>query len=161
MARLMTHFWYAADAEAAVRFYVDLLPDSSLQSITPIRADNPSGAAGSVKVFEFTLMGQPYQAIEAGLLDDFNNAVSMMVEVDEQAELDRIWDGIKSNGGKEIQCGWIHDRWGLHWQIVPRQLGELMTDPDPQVAKRVAEQMLKMVKLDIAPLEAAAKGEAA
>jgi predicted 3-demethylubiquinone-9 3-methyltransferase (glyoxalase superfamily) len=95
--------------------------------------------------------------MQAGPLDAFNPSFSIMVEVDTQDELDRLWDAL-GEGGSVEQCGWLKDRWGLSWQIAPKRLGELMTDPDPAVVKRVTEQMLKMVKLDLAPLEAAAKG---
>ena len=98
-----------------------------------------------------------YMAIEAGPLDPFNHSFSIMVECDTQAEIDRLWDALKE-GGQIEQCGWVRDRWGLCWQIAPKRLGELMRDPDGDKVKRVAEAMLKMVKLDIAGLEAAARG---
>jgi predicted 3-demethylubiquinone-9 3-methyltransferase (glyoxalase superfamily) len=96
-------------------------------------------------------------AIEAGPLDPFNHSFSIMVECDTQAEIDRLWDALKQGGATE-QCGWLRDRWGLSWQIAPKKLGELMMDPDRAKAKRVTEAMLKMVKFDIAALEAAARG---
>ena len=96
-------------------------------------------------------------AIEAGPLDPFNHSFSIMVECDTQAEIDCLWDALKEAGQIE-QCGWVRDRWGLCWQIAPKRLGELMRDPDGDKVKRVAEAMLKMVKLDIAGLEAAARG---
>ena len=94
-------------------------------------------------------------AIEAGPLDPFNHSFSIMVECD--TEIDRLWDALRE-GGKTEQCGWLQDRWGLSWQIAPKRLGELMSDPDNAKAKRVAEAMLKMVKFDIAELEAVARG---
>lgn len=96
-------------------------------------------------------------AIEAGPLDRFNHSFSIMVECDTQAEIDRLWDALRAGGSTE-QCGWLRDRWGLSWQIAPKRLGELMMDPDRAKAKRVTEAMLKMVKFDIAALEAAARG---
>jgi predicted 3-demethylubiquinone-9 3-methyltransferase (glyoxalase superfamily) len=96
-------------------------------------------------------------AIEAGPLDPFNHSFSIIVECDDQAEIDRLWDAL-GDGGSIEHCGWLRDRWGLSWQITPRRLGELMRDPDRAKAKRVTEAMLKMVKFDIAGLEAAAKG---
>lgn len=143
--------------EAAIRFYTDLIPGSALDWISAIPADNPSGPAGSVRTAGFTLGGQRYQAIEAGPLDPFNHSFSIMVECDDQAEIDRLWDALNTGGVTE-QCGWVRDRWGLCWQITARRLGELMGDPDPAKAKRVAEAMLKMVKFDIVALEAAAAG---
>ena len=155
MRRLMTFFWFDKDAEAAVRFYTSLVPESRIDRIDPMPAETPSGPAGSVRVFEFTLMGQPYQAIEAGPLHPFNTAISLMVECETQEEIDRLWSAILSEGGQEIECGWIQDRWGLRWQIVPYRLAELMRDSDAARAKRAQEAMLKMKKLDIAALEAA------
>lgn len=158
MAKITQHLWFERDMEAALRFYTSLIPGSSLASITPMAADSPSGPAGSVRMAAFTLGDQRYMAIEAGPLDKFNHSFSVMVECEDQAEIDRLWDALK-DGGQVEPCGWLRDRWGLSWQITPRRLGELMMDPDPQVARRVTEAMLKMVKFDIAGLEAAAKGE--
>jgi predicted 3-demethylubiquinone-9 3-methyltransferase (glyoxalase superfamily) len=155
--KIVTHLWYADQAREAAEFYVSLLPDSRIDSINGLPADTPSGPAGSVEVVEFTLAGQSYVALKAGPLDPFNHAISLMVQCDDQAEVDRLWNAL-SEGGQVEQCGWLKDRWGLSWQIVPRRLGELMRDPDRAKAKRVAEAMLKMVKLDIAGLEAAAAG---
>ena len=118
-------------------------------------ADNPSGPAGSVKIAAFTIGDQRYMAIEAGPLDPFNHSFSIVVECDDQAEIDRLWDALKEGGSVE-HCGWLKDRWGLSWQITPRRLRELMMDPDRERAKRVTEALLKMVKFDIAALEAAA-----
>jgi predicted 3-demethylubiquinone-9 3-methyltransferase (glyoxalase superfamily) len=113
--------------------------------------------AGSVKVVEFTFMGQPFMAISAGPLDPFNHAVSFVALCDDQAEIDRLWVA-PSQGGKTEQCGWLKDRYGLFWKIAPTMLGEMMKDPDRARAKRVAEAMLKMTKLDIGMLESAYKG---
>ena len=149
--------WFDKDMEAAVRFYVSLIDGSSMDRPEALNAESPSGPAGSVKTCGFTLGDQRYMAMEAGPLDPFNHSFSIMVTCDTQAEIDRLWDALKEGGTVE-ECGWLKDRWGLAWQIAPKRLFELMSDPDPAVAKRTAEQMLKMVKLDIAPLEAAAKG---
>ena len=117
-------------------------------------SESPSGPPGSVKVVEFVLFGQEFMAITAGPLDPFNHAVSFVVNCEDQAEVDRYWNALLDGGSAE-QCGWLKDRYGLSWQIVPTVLGELMTGGDPARAKRVAEAMLKMVKLDVAALEAA------
>ena len=151
------HLWFEKDMEAALRLYTSLIPGSSVRSITALPAETPSGPPGSVRIAEFTLGDQNYMAIEAGPLDPFNHSFSIMVECDTQAEIDRLWEAF-AEGGTIEQCGWVRDRWGLSWQIVPRRLGELMKDSDPAKVKRVAEAMLKMVKLDIAGLEAAARG---
>lgn len=155
--KVTQHLWFEKDMAAALALYTSLIPGSQIVRTTAVMGDNPSGPAGSVSITEFTLGDQRYMAIEAGPLDAFNHSFSIMVEVDTQEELDRLWDALKEGGGVE-QCGWLKDRWGLSWQIAPKRLGELMTDPDPAVVRRVTEQMLKMVKLDFAPLEAAAKG---
>ena len=154
--KVSQHLWFEKDMEPALRLYTSLIPGSSIQSITPLAADTPSGPAGSVRTASFTLGDQRYQAIEAGPLDPFNNSFSIVVQCDTQAEVDRLWDALLEGGGAPSQCGWLRDRWGLAWQIVPRQLGELMSDPDRAKAGRVMQAMLKMVKLDIAGLEAAA-----
>lgn len=155
--KVTQHLWFEKDMMAALRLYTSLIPGSSIDTPSAVMGDNPSGPAGSVVIARFTLGDQRYTGIQAGPLDPFNHAFSIMVEVETQGELDRLWDAL-GEGGNVEQCGWLKDRWGLSWQITPRRLGELMSDPDPAVVKRVTEQMLKMVKLDIAPLEAAARG---
>lgn len=157
MPKIVPHLWYPEKAEEAVKFYVSLLPGSSLDSVTALPAESPSGPAGSVKVIEFTLAGQPYMAIEAGPMEPFNHAISLLVNCDDQAEVDRLWDAL-SKGGSVEQCGWLKDRYGVSWQIVPTVLGKMMQDPDRARAKRVAEAMLKMVKLDIEGLQKAYDG---
>jgi predicted 3-demethylubiquinone-9 3-methyltransferase (glyoxalase superfamily) len=158
MTKVIQHLWFEKDMRAAIELYTSLVPGSSIEWIRPLAADTPAGPAGSVLLASFTLGDQRYMAIEAGPLDAFNHSFSIMVECDEQAEIDRLWAALLDGGAAE-QCGWLRDRWGLAWQIVPRRLGELMDDPDPDVARRVVEAMLKMVKLDIAGLEAAARPE--
>jgi predicted 3-demethylubiquinone-9 3-methyltransferase (glyoxalase superfamily) len=125
--------------------------------LTPLPTDSPSGPAGSVKVVEFTLAGQPFMAISAGPLDPFNHAVSFVVMCDDQKEIDHYWDAF-SKDGKQEQCGWVKDRYGLAWQIVPSIMGGMMRDPDRARAKRVIDAMMKMVKLDIAALKKAYEG---
>ena len=157
MVKVTQHLWFEKDMKAALEFYTGLIPGSSLDWISAIPADNPSGPAGSVRMAAFTLGDQRYMAIEAGPLDKFNHSFSIMATCDDQAEIDHLWDALKQDGSVE-QCGWLKDRWGLSWQILPRRLGELMQQSDAAAAKRVAEAMLKMVKFDIAALEAAAQG---
>ena len=155
--KVTQHLWFEKDMEAAIGFYTSLIAGSSVQWVSALQAESPSGPPGSVKIAAFTLGDQRYMAIEAGPLDPFNHSFSIMVECDTQAEIDRLWDALGAGGSIE-QCGWLRDRWGLSWQIAPRRLGELMSDPDPAKARRVSEAMLKMVKFDIAELEAVAKG---
>lgn len=155
--KVMQHLWFEKDMEAAVRFYTSLIPGSSVNWISGVPTDTPSGPAGSVRIASFTLGDQRYMAIEAGPLDPFNHAFSVIVECETQTEIDRLWDAL-GEGGSIEHCGWLRDRWGLSWQITPKRLGELMGDPDPAKAKRVTQAMLKMIKFDIAGLEAAADG---
>ena len=159
MQKIVPHLWYAKEAEEAAAFYASVFPDSRVVRVTALPAESPSGPAGSVKVVEFELFGQPFMAITAGPLDDFNHAVSFVVNCDDQAEVDRYWNALLAAGGTAEQCGWLRDRFGLAWQIVPTVLGRLMTDPDRAKAKRAVEAMLKMVKLDAAALLAAFDGK--
>lgn len=153
-AKIVPHLWYPEKAAEAARFYVSLFPNSRIDSVTTIPTETPSGPPGSVEVVDFTLAGQPFQAISAGPLDPFNHAISFVVNCDDQAEIDRYWQAL-SDGGTVEQCGWLRDRYGVSWQIVPTVLGEMMTDADRKRVGRVMEAMLKMVKLDIAQLQAA------
>ena len=159
MTRIAQHLWFERDMEAAIGFYTSLIPGSGVSWISAVPADTPSGSAGSVRVAAFTPGGQRYRTIEAGPLDPFNHSFSIVVECDDQAEIDRLWDALLEGGAPE-RCGWLRDRWGLCWQITPKRLGELMGDPDRQKARRVTEAMLGMVKFDIAALETAARAEA-
>jgi len=150
--------WFEADMDEALRLYTSLIPGSTLEWGSALAADSPSGPAGSVKLTGFTLGDQRYLAFQAaGRPDAFNHCVSIMIECETQTEIDRLWEALGKDGQYE-QCGWLRDRWGLAWQIVPKRLIELTRGPDKAVSKRVTEAMLKMVKLDIAGLEAAAKG---
>lgn len=157
-AKSFTHLWYASEAEAAARLYASIFPDSSVDRITTLQAETPSGPPGAVKVVDFTLMGQRYQAMSAGPHHDFNDAISLVVLCDSQAELDHYWESLLQNGGRPQACGWLTDRYGLRWQIVPRLMDEWMGDPDIARSRRVTEAMLKMIKLDIATLQAAYRG---
>ncbi|HEX5048164.1 MAG TPA: VOC family protein [Gammaproteobacteria bacterium] len=156
--KIYPHLWYTSEAEEAARFYASVFPDSRVDRVTALPAESPSGPAGSVSVVEFTLCGQSFMAMSAGPHHPFNDAISLCVECESQAELDRYWNALLENGGKPQACGWIIDRYGLRWQIVPTALGEMLTSPDKQKAKRAAEEMLKQVKLDIAKLEKAFAG---
>lgn len=153
-AKIVPHLWFVDQAVEAAEFYVTLFPDSRVDSVTAIPADTPSGPAGSVQIVEFTLAGQPFMAISAGPLDPFNHAISFIVNCTDQAEVDRLWDAL-SDGGTIEQCGWLRDRYGVSWQIVPTQLGAMMKDTDRDRSRRVMEAMLQMKKFDIARLEQA------
>ena len=156
MQKITPFLWYAKEAEEAAAFYVSLFPDSRILRVVSMPSESPSGPPGSVKVVDFVLCGQAFTAMSAGPLDPFNHAVSFLVNCDDQAEIDKYWSALLENGGAE-QCGWLRDRYGVCWQIVPKALGEMMSEPDRAKAKRVSDAMLKMVKIDIAALQAAAQ----
>lgn len=156
--KIVPHLWYAREAAEAARFYASVFPDSHVDRITSLPADSPSGPAGSVDVVEFTLFGQRFMAISAGPHDSFNDAVSFLVNCGSQAEIDHYWNALLENGGKPQACGWIIDRYGLRWQIVPATLGEMMADRDKARSRRVAQAFLRQVKIDIAKLEEAFRG---
>jgi predicted 3-demethylubiquinone-9 3-methyltransferase (glyoxalase superfamily) len=147
--------WYAKEAEQAARFYASVFPDSRVDRVTSMMSESPSGPPGSVKVVDFTLFGQPFQAMTAGPHHEFNDAISMVVRCDDQAEVDRYWNALLQGGGKPQACGWLIDRFGLRWQIVPEVLFKMMSDTDAARSKRVTDAMLQMIKLDIATLEKA------
>jgi predicted 3-demethylubiquinone-9 3-methyltransferase (glyoxalase superfamily) len=156
-SKIFPFLWYAKEAEQAAKFYASIFPDSRVDRVTPMLSESPSGPPGSVKVVDFTLLGQRFQAMTAGPHHEFNDAISMFVLCDDQAELDRYWNALIEGGGKPQACGWLIDRFGLRWQIVPAILDELMRDKDPARSKRVTDAMLRMLKLDIAALEKAAR----
>jgi predicted 3-demethylubiquinone-9 3-methyltransferase (glyoxalase superfamily) len=155
-SKIFPHLWYAQEAEEAARFYASIFPDSRVDRVTPLLSESPSGPPGSVKVVDFTLFGERFQAMSAGPHHPFNDAISLVVQCDDQAELDRYWDALLE-GGQAQACGWLIDRFGVRWQIVPRILDEWMRDDDPARSRRVTDAMLKMVKLDIAALERASR----
>ncbi|MCL2450929.1 MAG: VOC family protein [Polyangiaceae bacterium] len=157
-AKIVPFFWYAKDVEEAARLYTSIFPDSKVNGVTALQSESPSGPPGTVKVVDFTLFGQPFRAMSAGPHHDFNDAVSLVVLCDTQAEIDRYWEALLEGGGKPQACGWLVDRFGLRWQITPAVLEEMMRDPDRARSKRASDAMMKMVKLDIATLEKAYRG---
>jgi len=158
MQKIIPCLWFNGQAEEATAFYVSLLPDSRIDQIFRSPADTPSGPAGSVLTVEFTLAGMRYLGLNGGPQFPFTEAVSFQIHCDDQAEVDRLWTALTSNGGAEVACGWLKDRWGLSWQIVPKRLKELLDDPHPLRSRRAMEAMMEMVKIDIAALERAASG---
>ncbi len=158
MAKISTCLWFGKDAEAAVRRYVALVPGSSLGPIQRSPAPWPGGEAGEVILVDFTLGGQHFRALNGGTPANYGTAASISVECPDQAEVDRLWTALTADGGTEIMCGWLRDRWGVPWQVFPACLTRLLADPDPGVAGRVFAAMSSMVKLDVAALERAAAG---
>lgn len=161
MTKITPFLWYSTQAEEAAHFYAATFPDSRVVRVTSLPSESPSGPAGSVKVVEFVLCGQPFLAMSAGPMDPFNHAISMLVSCEDQAEVDRYWDALLANGGQPEQCGWLLDRYGLCWQIAPKIWFDMMADPDRAKAKRATDAMLKMVKFDVAQLKAAYDGKMA
>ena len=159
--KITPHLWFTKEAEEAAKFYTSIFPDSRVDRVCPLPAESPSCPAGSVKLVEFTLFGQPFRAISAGPLDNFNHAISLVVSCDDQAEIDRYWNGLLAGGGTAEDCGWVKDKFGVSWQVVPAELADLITDRDLAKARRVAAAMLKMKKFDLAALRMAAAGKAA
>ena len=159
MQKITPFLWYAREAEEAAAFYASLFPDSRVVRVVTMPSESPAGPPGSVKVVDFVLCGQPFTAMTAGPLDPFNHAISFVVNCDDQAEIDKYWNALLENGGTAEQCGWLRDRYGLCWQIVPKLLADMMAEPDRAKAKRVADAMLQMVKIDIAGLKAAAQAK--
>jgi len=153
--KITPFLWYSKEAEEAARFYTSIFPDSRITRVVSMPCESPSGPPGSVVVVDFVLFGQPFVAMSAGPLDPFNHAISFVVNCQDQAEVDRYWNALLANGGTAEQCGWLRDRYGLSWQIVPTVLFAMMADPDRDRARRASDAMMKMVKLDIAALEAA------
>ncbi len=150
--------WSNGDAADAARFYAETFPDSAVGAIMRAPGDYPSGKEGDVLTVEFTLMGIPCCGMNGGPGVEHNMAFSFQVATDDQAETDRLWNAIVSNGGEESQCGWCKDKWGVSWQITPRVLTAGITDPDPAIAKRVFSAMMEMGKIDVAAIEAARQG---
>jgi predicted 3-demethylubiquinone-9 3-methyltransferase (glyoxalase superfamily) len=144
-------------AEEAARFYVSLLPGSQIDRITRSPMETPGGAVGTVLLVEFTLAGSPFIALNTPGFS-FTEAVSFSIACTDQAETDRLWAALTADGGSEIACGWLKDRYGVFWQVTPTRLMELIKDPDQNRARRAMEAMVKMIKIDIAEVERAANG---
>jgi predicted 3-demethylubiquinone-9 3-methyltransferase (glyoxalase superfamily) len=156
MPTLYPCLWFDGQAEEAATFYTGLVPDSRIDRVFHSPADTPSGRAGMVLTVDFTLAGQRIQALNGGPDFTFNEAVSLVIECEDQAEVDRLWDAFTADGGEPGPCGWLKDRFGLSWQIVPRELLRLMEDPDPERARRATEAMLQMGKIEVEELRRAA-----
>jgi predicted 3-demethylubiquinone-9 3-methyltransferase (glyoxalase superfamily) len=158
MSQIDPFLWYAREAEEAARFYTSIFPNSKIERVTTMRSESPSGPPGSVKVVDFTLMGRRMSAMSAGPHHEFNDAISLVVECADQAEIDRYWDAILKGGGQPQACGWIVDRFGLRWQICPKRLLDMIADPDPKRSKAASDAMMTMIKIDLAALEKAYRG---
>jgi len=153
MSKITPFLWFDDQAEEAANFYVSIFPNSKIGTIARYGDAGP-GPKGQVMTIAFELDGQPFIALNGGPYFTFSEAISFAIDCAVQAEVDRYWEALLE-GGEASQCGWLKDRFGLSWQVVPRRLFELMGDENPARSKAVTEAMLKMVKLDVAALEAA------
>ena len=158
MSKITPCLWSNRKAEEAANFYVSLLPDSRITKVQRSVMDYPGGKAGSVLVVEFTLAGHSFMVLNGGMDFEYTHAVSFSVDCADQAEVDRLWNALSAEGGAPVACGWVKDRYGLSWQIVPSILPKYLGDPDRAKAQRVMQAMLGMVKLDVAGLERAYDG---
>jgi predicted 3-demethylubiquinone-9 3-methyltransferase (glyoxalase superfamily) len=157
MAKNTICLWYDKDAEDAARFYAKTFPDSSVGAVQHAPSDNPSTKAGDVIVVEFTVCGIPCIGLNGGPAFKHNEAFSFMISTEDQEETDRYWNAIVGNGGKESDCGWCKDRWGISWQITPRVLMEALAAGGAE-AKRAFDAMMTMQKIDVAAIERARRG---
>ena len=149
--------WFDKDAEAAARFYAATFPDSAVTAISRAPMDYPNGAAGDVLTVEFTVCGIPCLGLNGGPIYQHTDAFSFQIATDDQEETDRYWNAIVGNGGKESQCGWCKDKWGISWQITPRALSDALAAGGDQ-AKRAFQAMMTMTRVDIAAIAAARRG---
>ncbi|WP_031068612.1 VOC family protein [Streptomyces sp. NRRL WC-3742] len=157
MQKITTCLWYDGRAEEAATFYTSLIPNSRITGISRY-PDAGAGEPGTVMTVSFELDGRPYVGLNGGPVFQFTEAVSLQVECDDQAEVDRLWAALTADGGEESQCGWLKDRFGLSWQITPRILLDLVSGEDRDKAARVMGAMMKMRKIEIQPLLDAAAG---
>lgn len=157
MPRINPCIWFDNQAEEAAQFYCSVFPNSKILSVLRNDEGDP-GQAGSVLYIEFELDGAKFAGLNGGPVFPQTEAVSFVVDCDGQGQVDRYWNALRAGGGKESQCGWLKDRYGVSWQVVPKRLMELHQDPDPARRRRVMAAMMQMVKLDVAELEKAAEG---
>ncbi|ELY22176.1 VOC family protein [Vreelandella titanicae] len=158
LAKNTVCLWYDGGAEEAARFYADTFPDSFVRAVHHAPGDFPSGKQGDVLTVEFTVMGIPCLGLNGGPGVTHNESFSFQVSTNDQAETDRYWNAIVSNGGEESACGWCKDKWGISWQITPAVLINAVTNPDPAAAKRAFDAMMQMRKINVADIEAALHG---
>jgi len=154
MQKIVTNLWFDTEAEDAAKFYTSIFKNSQINNVSHFGEAGPR-EAGLVLTVDFELDGQQFTAINGGPDFKFDEAISLLINCESQSEVDYFWDALLADGGEESQCGWLKDKFGLSWQVIPSRLGELMSDPDAAKANRVMEAMLKMVKIDVDVLEKA------
>lgn len=158
MSRIAPCLWFDGQAEEAAQFYTTLLPDSRINRVVRSPADNPSTPEGAVLTVDFTLAGQQFIGLNGGPEFPFTEAISFAIDCEDQAEVDRLWDALIAGGGSPSQCGWLKDRYGVSWQIIPGVLYQLLSGPDHLGAARAMQAMLQMTKIDIGKLQEAYAG---
>jgi predicted 3-demethylubiquinone-9 3-methyltransferase (glyoxalase superfamily) len=158
--KIIPCLWFDGRAEEAAAFYASVFPDSEVVRVTRSPADNPSTKAGEVLLVSFTISGQPFTALNGGPQFPFSEAVSFEIDCADQAEVDRYWEVLVEGGGEHGPCGWLKDRFGLSWQVVPRRMSDYLEGPDADGNRRAMEAMLAMGKLDIDGLRRAYEGTA-
>ncbi|EPH42878.1 VOC family protein [Streptomyces aurantiacus] len=156
MPRITPNLWFDTQAQEAAEFYVSVFPNSKITKVTNYGEGTGPDRAGSVLTVEFELDGQPYLGLNGGPEFTFSEAVSLSIDCADQEETDYYWTKLTADGGQESQCGWLKDKYGLSWQVVPAELIRLLQDPDAGRAQRAMEAMLKMQKIDVAVVRAAA-----
>jgi predicted 3-demethylubiquinone-9 3-methyltransferase (glyoxalase superfamily) len=158
MSKIATCLWFNGEAEEAATLYTSLFPNSHIDSVNPAPTDNPSTAEGDVLTVEFTLDGERFVGLNGGPDFTFNESVSFMIRCEDQAEVDRYWTALILGGGQPSQCGWLKDKFGVSWQVIPKQLDEYLKSSDREGSRRAFEAMLKMSKLDVEQLREAYEG---
>jgi len=158
MSKFSPCLWFDGEAEAAAELYTTIFPDSRILNVDRSPADTPSGPKDTVLVVYFSLGGQTFIALNGGPDFTFSEAISFSIDCDDQAEVDRYWDALIAGGGEPSMCGWLKDRFGVSWQVIPRQLPEMLESEDRAAAGRAMEAMLKMTKIEVKELEDAFKG---
>jgi predicted 3-demethylubiquinone-9 3-methyltransferase (glyoxalase superfamily) len=159
MNKITPFLWFDDNAEEAMNFYSSIFKNARIGNISRYPAGSPGGNEGKVMTATFSLEGQDFMVLNAGPHFKFTEAISFFVNCESQEEVDYYWERLTADGGEESQCGWLKDKFGLSWQIVPSALGKLLSDPDREKAGRAMQAMLKMQKINVAELQAAFDGE--
>jgi predicted 3-demethylubiquinone-9 3-methyltransferase (glyoxalase superfamily) len=159
--KITPYLWFDGNAEEAAKFYTSTFPNSRIDKVVHAAADTPSNLKGEVITVEFTLDGSKFVGLNGGPDFKFSEAVSFEIECQDQAEVDRYWEALVQGGGEHSVCGWLKDKFGLSWQVVPRQLNEMVESDDRDAAERAMKAMLDMTKIDVAKLREAYEGEPA
>ena len=157
MQKIVTNIWYSGDGEEAVEFYVSLFPDAKVTGVIPY-VEDAHGTPGDAMVVNFEIGGQAFTAINGDDSAKHDHAMSLLVNCEDQAEVDRLWEAILANGGKEVECGWIADKWGVNWQIWPTEADRYVGGADKEAAVRATQAMYKMKKIDLQAMKDAYEG---